>query len=149
MISQRGIDLIKQFEGCRLEAYPDPSTGQAPWTIGYGQTNGIEPGMKWTQEQADYDLFKTADALARRIWQKCSEAHFEPTSNQLAALTSFAYNLGWGTLVRVLAESRKQNRTIDVDKIPDKMLSYNLAGGKVLPGLKTRREQEVDLFKTA
>jgi lysozyme len=43
--SQRGIDLIKRFEGLRLTAYPDPSTGGDPWTIGYGTTRGVRPGM--------------------------------------------------------------------------------------------------------
>jgi hypothetical protein len=33
---QAGIDLIKEFEGCELEAYPDPGTGGVPWTIGWG-----------------------------------------------------------------------------------------------------------------
>ena len=51
-LSQRGIDLIKQFEGYSSKAYPDPATGGAPWTIGYGTTNGVKPGMIITAEQA-------------------------------------------------------------------------------------------------
>ena len=40
--SPDGIALIKKFEGCRLTAYPDPGTGDAPWTIGYGWTHPVE-----------------------------------------------------------------------------------------------------------
>ncbi|EAW4242513.1 lysozyme, partial [Salmonella enterica subsp. enterica] len=41
-ISDRGVALIKTFEGCRLKAYPDPKTGGAPWTIGYGWTGKVD-----------------------------------------------------------------------------------------------------------
>ncbi|HID1023608.1 TPA: glycoside hydrolase family protein, partial [Klebsiella michiganensis] len=41
-ISNNGIALIKRFEGCRLTAYPDPGTGGAPWTIGYGWTGKVD-----------------------------------------------------------------------------------------------------------
>ena len=56
-------------EGCRLEAYPDPVSGGAPITIGYGHTgHGIELGLVWTQEQADAqlmdDLQVAADGLS-------------------------------------------------------------------------------------
>lgn len=53
MISARGLDLIKAHEGLRLDAYPDPASGGDPWTIGYGHTQGVEPGQRITQEQAD------------------------------------------------------------------------------------------------
>jgi hypothetical protein len=63
-VSPRGLALIKQFEGCArkrpdglFEAYPDPGTGGAPWTIGWGATGqGIEPGTVWTPEQCDARL---------------------------------------------------------------------------------------------
>ena len=49
-ISQNGIDLIKHFEGCELEAYKCPA---GVWTIGYGHTKGIQPGMVITEETAN------------------------------------------------------------------------------------------------
>ena len=52
-ISQSGIDLLKHFEGCELEAYQD-SVGV--WTIGYGHTKDVDPGMKITQELAEHML---------------------------------------------------------------------------------------------
>ena len=65
-----GIALIKRFEGCArqradgmVEAYPDPGTGGAPWTIGWGATGAdIGPGTVWTQAQCDARL---ADDIAR------------------------------------------------------------------------------------
>lgn len=61
--SDEGIALIKDFEGCRLTAYPDPGTGGAPWTIGYGWTlpvdgKPVRPGMTIDQATADR-LLKT------------------------------------------------------------------------------------------
>ena len=32
------LPLVKEFEGCRLTAYPDPESGGDPWTIGWGST---------------------------------------------------------------------------------------------------------------
>lgn len=51
------FDDIKRDEGCELEAYPDPLTHDAPWTVGYGCTGpGIEKGTVWTQEKAESEL---------------------------------------------------------------------------------------------
>ena len=53
-LSQRGKELIKSFEGLELRAYPDPATGGAPWTAGYGHTGAdVRPGMAVTQEMAN------------------------------------------------------------------------------------------------
>ncbi|WP_302622910.1 lysozyme [uncultured Clostridium sp.] len=54
-ISERGLNLIKSFEGCRLSSYKCPSN---KWTIGYGHTQGVCEGMVITQEQADKFLFE-------------------------------------------------------------------------------------------
>lgn len=51
------LDDIKRDEGCELEAYPDPLSGGAPWTVGFGCTGpGIEKGTVWTQEKAESEL---------------------------------------------------------------------------------------------
>lgn len=55
----QAFEFIKRFEGCAsqrtdglIEAYPDPSTGGAPWTIRWGATGAdIGPGSIWTQQQ--------------------------------------------------------------------------------------------------
>lgn len=50
--SNAARDLVARNEGLRLRAYADPGTGGEPWTIGYGHTRGVRPGMVITQQQA-------------------------------------------------------------------------------------------------
>lgn len=133
--SQNGINLIKQFEGCRLEAYQCPA---CVWTIGYGHTSGVSKGMKITQRQADdflqSDLIKfekKVDKYSRYNWNQ----------NEFDAMVSFAYNLG-----SIDQLTGKGSRSKDV--IAKKMLLYVNAGGKRLNGLVRRREAEQKLFLT-
>lgn len=135
--SQHGIDLIKQFEGCRLNAYMD-AVGVP--TIGYGHIVGVKMGDKITQAQAEQllkdDLVKYengVNSLTRYIFNQ----------NEFDALVSFAYNLGVGNLSKLTA-----NQTRNKGQIADAILLYNKAGGKVLSGLTKRRKSERDLFCT-
>jgi lysozyme len=76
IVGPAGTALIKQFEGCArlrsdgsFEAYPDPGTGGAPWTIGWGATGpGIVQGTVWTRAECDErladDLVRYADAVS-------------------------------------------------------------------------------------
>uniref|UniRef100_UPI000BB91675 lysozyme n=1 Tax=Enterobacter hormaechei TaxID=158836 RepID=UPI000BB91675 len=95
-ISENGLRLIKQFEGCRLRAYPDPSTGAEPWTIGYGWTHPVDgkpvvPGMQINQATADRLLrcgvVEFAQVVNRAVKVKLNQ-------NQFDALVSFCYNVG-------------------------------------------------------
>lgn len=141
-VNQAGIDLVKQFEGCRLEAYPDPATGGAPWTIGWGHTEGVNPGMKITQHQADVMLQSDLDLIGRHV-----EAYAPAcSSNEHAALCSFAYNLGLNRLAQsgLLAEFIGG----DINSAADLFLRYDMAGGKHMPGLQARRQAERALFLT-
>jgi lysozyme len=92
--SQKCIDLIKQFEGCRLQAYPDPKTGGDPWTVGWGATGpDIKRGVVWTQEQADGRLAADVAAFGKRIGDALNG---HPTTQaEYDALVSFAYNIGF------------------------------------------------------
>ena len=137
-------DLIKRFEGCRLEAYPDPATGGKPWTVGYGCTGpGIGPGTIWTQQQAEdeleHRLFAERQVLDSLVTAPVSE-------NQMAALLSLAWNIGTAALggshlLRLLNAG-------DVQGAADAFLAWNHAAGKVMPGLTTRREAERAVFLT-
>lgn len=137
-ISNNGIDLIKQFEGCRLTAYQD-SVGV--WTIGYGHTKGVKNGDSITQAQADAflrDDVQVAESDVTRL------VKVTLSQNQFDALVSFTYNLG----VRSLSTStllRKLNAG-DTKGAADEFLRWNKAGGKVLNGLTRRREAEQSLF---
>ena len=145
-ISQNGIDLIKQFEGCSLTAYPDPGTGGKPYTIGFGWTqpvDGVPVHLGMTIDQA------TADRLL-----KCGLVQYENgvnqlvrvplTQNQFDALVSFAYNVG----LRSLSTSTLLNKlnTKDYAGAADQFRVWTKSAGKTLPGLIRRRNAERSLF---
>ncbi|HHD2710206.1 MAG: lysozyme [Klebsiella oxytoca] len=145
-ISNNGIALIKGFEGCRLTAYPDPGTGGAPWTIGYGWTypvdgKPIKPGMKIDQATADR-LLKTGLVSYENDVLKLVKVKL--TQNQFDALVSFAYNVG----SRALSTSTllKKLNAGDIKGTADEFLRWNKAGGKEMPGLTRRRKSERDVF---
>lgn len=141
--SEKGIALIKQFEGCKLTAYQD-SVGV--WTIGYGWTQPVDgkpirAGMTIKQETAER-LLKTG--LVSYESDVCRLVKVGLTQGQFDALVSFTYNLG----ARSLSTStllRKLNAG-DYAGAADEFLRWNKAGGKVLNGLTRRREAERALF---
>lgn len=141
--SEKGIALIKQFEGCKLTAYQD-SVGV--WTIGYGWTQPVDgkpirAGMTIKQETAER-LLKTGLVGYESDVSRLVKVGL--TQGQFDALVSFTYNLG----ARSLSTStllRKLNAG-DYAGAADEFLRWNKAGGKVLNGLTRRREAERALF---
>ncbi|CAH3774075.1 glycoside hydrolase family protein [Escherichia coli] len=141
--SEKGIGLIKQFEGCKLTAYQD-SVGV--WTIGYGWTQPVDgklirAGMTIKQETAER-LLKTGLVSYENDVSRLVKVGL--TQGQFDALVSFTYNLG----VRSLSTStllRKLNAG-DYAGAADEFLRWNKAGGNVLNGLTRRREAERALF---
>ena len=136
-ISQAGLDLIKQFEGCRLTAY---QCSAGVWTIGYGHTAGVHRGMKITQAQADAYLKQDVAKFEKYV----NNASYVPftsklNQNQFDALVSFVFNLGQGNLMKLC-----KGRTIN--QIPSAMQQYCKANGKTLPGLQRRRKAEAALY---
>ncbi|HHR5652032.1 TPA: lysozyme [Klebsiella oxytoca] len=145
-ISNNGIALIKGFEGCRLTAYPDPGTGGAPWTIGYGWTHPVDgkpikPGMKIDQATADR-LLKTGLVSYENDVLKLVKVKL--TQNQFDALVSFAYNVG----SRALSTSTllKKLNAGDIRGAADEFLRWNKSGKEVMPGLTNRRKAEREVF---
>ena len=136
--SQKGIALIKSFEGLRLKSYQD-SVGV--WTIGYGTTRGIGPSMSITIEQAERMLMNDI-------------ARFEPELDKLAkvplnqsqwdALTSFVYNLGATNLGS--STLLKRLNAGDYSGAAEQFPRWNNAGGQVLAGLTKRRAAERQMF---
>lgn len=141
--SEKGIAVIKQFEGCKLTAYQD-SVGV--WTIGYGWTQPVDgkpirAGMTIKQETAER-LLKTGLVSYESDVSRLVKVGV--TQGQFDALVSFTYNLG----ARSLSTStllRKLNAG-DYAGAADEFLRWNKAGGKVLNGLTRRREAERALF---
>lgn len=152
-IPQCGVDLIKEFEGCRLNAYPDPLTGGPPITIGWGSIKDFDGspfkiGKIITSEYANrLLLFEIENKILpplQRIpyWNEMNE-------NQQGALLSFAYNLGAGfygasgftTITRVLKNK-------EWNKVPETLKLYRNPGSNVEKGLLRRRTAEGDLWKS-
>lgn len=136
-ISNKGIELIKQFEGCRLKAYKDPAG--VP-TIAYGHTAGVKMGDTITQEQADELLRDDLVIYEAKVAKYDDKYHWN--QNQFDALVSFAYNIG--SIDQLTSNGRRSIKTIS-----DKILEYNKAGGKKLEGLVRRRKAEKALFDEA
>ena len=137
-ISQKGIDLIKKFEGCKLYSYRD-SVGVA--TIGYGHTKNVKIGMSITQAQAD--LFLKEDIL---LFEKSINAlNINFTQGEFDALCSWCFNLGVGNFKSSTMYKYIIARKSDLE-ITDQMVKWHNAGGKPLLGLKRRRCEEANIF---
>lgn len=134
--SQRGINLIKKYEGCRLTAYKPVAT-EKYWTIGYGHYGpDVAAGAVISQMQADLYLMLDLEKFEKKV-SKYSKYNW--TQNEFDALVSFAYNIG---SIDQLTDNGKRTKQQIAAKIP----AYNKAGGKVLAGLTKRRKEEQALF---
>jgi lysozyme len=144
-----GLSLIRQAEGLRLRAYPDPGTGGDPWTIGIGTTvypdgRKVRRGDRCTPQQADEYLAHDLQGFERDV---AAMVTVPLTGNQFSALVSFAYNVGASslrssTLLRLLNAG-------DYAGAANQFPRWNRAAGRVLPGLVRRRAAERDLFLSA
>ena len=140
--------LWMEFEGLRLKAYPDPATGNEPWTIGYGHTGGlsgvkVKRGDVITPEQAHQFMVDDLKAALVRV-QPLIKVDLNP--NQWAALLSFAGNLKWKTFVE--SSVIKFINEGKLDSVPGRMALYRLGDGKVMSGLVRRRTAEGALWMT-
>lgn len=136
-ISDTGLQLVAQFEGCRLTAYQD-SVGV--WTIGYGHTRGVRRGQTISKGQALEFLRQDIVTAEKQVMKYDSKYHW--TQNQFDALVSFAFNVG-------NISQLTNNGTRSIAQISAKISAYNKAGGKVLRGLTARRNAERALFDKA
>lgn len=98
-LTKEGLALIKSFEGCRLTAYYDGGVDEhgiphGKLTIGWGHTRGVFEHDECTQEAADQWLLEDLAELERALLQCFREV--ELNDNQLSALISFCYNVGFG-----------------------------------------------------
>ena len=134
-ISEKGLSLIKEFEGCQLNAYRCPSN---VWTIGYGHTENVQENQSITQEEAESLLINDMVKYENYV-NTCSNLTFVTNQNQFDALVSFTYNCGQGSLATLV-----QNR--DANTVADKLLLYINGSNGVLQGLVRRREAERVLF---
>jgi lysozyme len=137
-MSEKAIDLIKEFEDLRLEAYLCPA---GVWTIGWGHTKGVKPGMKITEEQAE-ELLEEDMQEAIRVVERLN---VDLSDNQYNALVSFVFNIGGSAFARstirrkILANPNDKN-------IRAEFMRWVYADGEKLKGLERRREEEAELY---
>jgi lysozyme len=139
-INQAGIEVIKEFEGLRLESYLCPAQ---VWTIGYGTTRGVKPGMVITKEKAEALLKDDVVSFERNIQKQLG--HIELNDNQFSALVSLCYNCGMAP-IKPGNTIRRTLEAGDYQGAADGFLLWRKAGGRVLEGLVRRRNRERELF---
>jgi lysozyme len=141
-ISAAGILFIKSEEGTvkrqgQHVAYPDPGTRGVPWTACYGSTEGVRPGMVFTDRECDErlrnDIRKAEDAIRRHVRVPLSQPEYD-------AYVSFIFNVGEtnfrnSTLLRYLNQGQRSNACNQLPR-------WVFANKKVMPGLVKRRNAE-------
>lgn len=138
-INKEGLELIKRFEGLRLEAYYCPA---GVLTIGYGHTGkDVKEDMIITEEIAEQLLLKDIEKAESYVNDIVESTYHSMSINQFSALVSFTYNCGKGNLTKLTNKNKRS-----LSEIAVKMLEYNKANGKELAGLKIRRQEEQKLF---
>ncbi|MCG6540156.1 lysozyme [Pseudomonas sp. KSR10] len=138
-VSQRGLDLIKEFEGLRLSAYLCPA---GILTIGYGTTAGVKEGQTITKKRAEELLREDVTRFEQQVSRM---VNVPLTQGQFDALVSFTYNLGAAnlsnsTLLRLLNAGLYADAALQFPR-------WNKAGGLVMAGLSRRRAAEQKLFE--
>lgn len=139
------LELIKVFEGCKLDAYLCPA-GKP--TIGYGFTtymdgSKVQMGDKITQADADLMLQKKVDEFRTQVVRVVPGTL---PSGAVDALTSFAYNVGVGALQRSTLLKVIKANPLNLKAIKEQFLRWNKANGKELAGLTNRRLREYNLY---
>jgi lysozyme len=141
-INAKGLSILKYYESCRLTAYPDPGTGGAPFTIGWGSAGpDVRQGMVIDQYEADARLLRDLERFERGV---LAAVEVKINENQFSALVCLAYNIGLGNLIH--STLLKELNDGDFKGASDQFLVWNKAAGHVMDGLTKRRRAERDLF---
>lgn len=138
--SDLGVNVIKEFEGLRLQAY---QCSAAVWTIGYGHTAQVKAGDVITASQAErllrLDLRQAEQTVLTQVQVPLNQ-------NQFDALVSFIFNVGAGAFRR--STLLRRLNTHDYAGAASELLRWVHAGGVRLRGLERRREREKGLFES-
>ena len=139
-ISEKGINFIIKEEGEVLTAY---KCAAGVWTIGVGHTKNVTSKMKITKEKSQEllkaDLQYFENAINTYIKVELEQCQFD-------ALMSLAFNIGTGNFSRSTLV-KKINSSAPIEEIEIEFKKWKYGGGKILTGLKNRREREVRLYK--
>jgi lysozyme len=139
--SQNAVELIKEFEGCRLKAYRDQ---RGVWTCGYGQTGpSIKPYTHWTEAQAEAAL---KDALVTRSKQLSTLLEgCETNQNQFDAMLSLSYNIGMGAFHT--SEVYRDHKAGEFTKAAAAFMNWDNLNHHENAGLHRRRLAEKALYE--
>ena len=154
-LEHRVIDMIKHHEGVRVRPYQCPAL---IWTVGVGHVIDqshirvplaerkalpIPDGWDRTLSMGEVDemLAKDLVSFENGVRRLCPDGL---TAGRLGALTSFAFNVGLGNLQR--SSLRMKHNRGDYQGAAEAFLDWTKAGGKVLKGLVTRRNDERALY---
>jgi GH24 family phage-related lysozyme (muramidase) len=141
-LTPEGWTLLTTWEGCELSAYPDPASGGAPWTIGYGHTGpDVVRGLTISQAQAEAWLKQDAAEAAGAVDRLLSGV--ELTAHQRDALISFSFNVGAGALERSTLRKRLLAGESPTVVIAEELPRWSKGPNGPVEGLKRRREAEV------
>lgn len=138
IFNDKGLQLLKSFEGCSLVAYQDQG---GVWTIGYGHTGDIKADETVTEEAASNTLMDDVLKTEKRVTDLL--AH-DLNNNQYSAIVCFAFNVGCGNL----AKSTLLNciNTGHIDDAANEFTRWDKVAGVQNDGLLRRRKAERDLF---
>jgi lysozyme len=138
--SDKGIDLIKKYEGFIPKAYMCPA---GKWTIGYGHTLNVKSTDVISLDEAEYFLKKDVEFAENEV----NRHNLNINQNQFDALVSFVFNLGVGNFARSTLLKKIKSNPND-STIREEFERWVYGGGKVLKGLVRRRKEEADLYFT-
>lgn len=147
-LSDKGLELIKQFEGFRSAPYKDIV---GVWTIGYGNTyypngrkvSGADKPLT-VKEAHDLKLAIVSKDFAPKVRQALQNSKVPITQNMFDACISLAYNIGVGGFAK--SSVIRHLNIGDKQAAADAFLLWNKAGGRVVKGLQRRRQAERALF---
>ena len=137
-VNQATIELVKQFEGCKLTAYRCPA---GILTIGYGSTRDVHEGMDITHAEADIRLSLDLRDAGRAVTDAVAVAL---TDDQFGALTAFSFNVGAGAFRK--STLLKKLNAGNYAAVQGELLKWCRAGGHIMEGLRRRRLAEGALF---
>lgn len=144
------VERMARFENCKLVAYKCPA---GVWTIGWGETEEIKPGMRWTEDQVDARYYTEVVKYARKVEAMCT---VDPTPNQLGGLCMLAYNIGlrndekksglYHSSVLRLHNAGNFDAAARAFHLYNKARNQTTGKLEVLPGLVTRRAWEAAVY---
>lgn len=139
--SDKGIALIKKYEGCKLTAYKPVST-EKYYTIGYGHySKNVKQGQTITQAKADELLVEDLRTTEKVV----NDLHINFKQQQFDALVSWIFNLGAGNFAVSTFKRKIVNGNAD-EAIAEEIVKWVNAGGRPLLGLKRRRVDEANMW---